>query len=150
MCAKCLQACVDYVVLVLHFRVCVCVCVCVRVCVVCVYEAPGLPPQSVTITVHDSHSMTVTWMPPSSEHNGVIIGYNVNVTLAYSLLLPVQYFTNSTSFHLEGLTPHSTYHVEVAAVTVAIGPYSEYVYAIIPEDGELLFNIVPNINFYRL
>ena len=82
--------------------------------------------------------MMITWMPLSSEHNGVIIGYNVNITLAYMDSAPVQHFTNSTSLYVIGLVPYSTYHIEVAAVTVAVGPYSNYVYAITPESGKLV------------
>jgi len=98
--------------------------------------APGLPPESVTVQVHDSVSMTVTWSPPSFELNGVITGYNVNVTLAHSD--PLQYYTNSTSINLNDLTPYSAYHVEVAAVSIAVGPYSDFVYALTPESGKLL------------
>ena len=85
--------------------------------------------------------MTVTWLPPSLEHNGVITGYNINVTLAHSDTL--QYFTNSTSIYLNDLIPYSAYHVEVAAVTIAVGPYSDFVYALTPEMGKcLLFQML--------
>ena len=99
------------------------------------YPAPGLPPEGLSVEVNDAHSMTVSWSPPSSEQNGPITGFKVNLTLAYVDALPSQHFSNSTSIYFAELTPYSTYHIQVAAVTVAIGPYSDRIYAVIPEAG---------------
>lgn len=97
--------------------------------------APGLPPEDTRVEVHDAHSVTVSWSPPSSEQNGPITGYMVNLTQAYVNTLPTQHFSNSTSIYLDELKPYSTYHIQVAAVTIATGPYSDRVYTLIPEAG---------------
>lgn len=104
----------------------------------CIHTAPGLPPEDTRVQVHDAYSMRVSWRPPSSEQNGLIIGYTINLTLAYVDILPTQHFSNTTYIYLTGLIPHSTYHVQVAAVTVAVGPYSDLIYAIIPETGRCI------------
>ena len=53
--------------------------------------------------------------------------------------LVYQYTVNHTSILIEGLVSYSTYFTQVAAVTIASGPFSDLVYAVTPEAGMLYF-----------
>ena len=66
-------------------------------------------------------SLTLTWTQPDpSTWNGVIRYYIIQViqlSLAYNVSYP------TTSLSVTGLHPHTTYEIQVSAVTVAAGPY---------------------------
>jgi hypothetical protein len=83
----------------------------------------------------DAHTFNVSWNPPSSQRNGVIRNYLVNLTDAVEGL-DYQYLANQTSMTIRELVPHNTYFTQVAAVTIAPGPFSESVYAVTPETGK--------------
>ena len=84
------------------------------------------------------------WRPPNeSEWNGILRGYQLRYTRVDSTTtLPPSTNTwwgvnipqaNLTQYSLHGLQPSSLYCVQVAAMTVATGPYSHQVCATTPE-----------------
>ena len=99
------------------------------------YVAPSGPPQSVAVYVVSSTSVSISWNPPPViQQNGIIRTYSVilydpviNHTVIYSSL--------STSLNVSVLSPYTKYSVRVAAITVAIGPYSDYHNITTMEDG---------------
>ena len=85
----------------------------------------------------DSTSARVSWQPPPFEdRNGIISGYHVRViglnTPNNDVLPPV----NATMLLVEGLHPFYAYRFSVAAVTVAIGPFSTAVTQKLPEGSK--------------
>lgn len=104
------------------------------------YAAPAQPPEDVTVDVQNAHTLNVSWIPPTSQQNGMIRSYSVNITMADTGLLH-GYISNTTSILIGELVPYSVYFIEVAAVTVATGPYSEIIYAATPEAGKFIATI---------
>lgn len=88
-----------------------------------------------TVEVVDAHTLNVSWSPPSTQQNGVIRGYWVNLTVA-ATGLGRQYTANLTFIIIRELVAYSTYFIQVAAVTTAPGPFSDSVYAATPEAGK--------------
>ncbi len=100
-------------------------------------SAPAKAPEYVQVDVLDAHSMNIFWDPPTSHQNGIIRSYTVNISMNYREELSHQHSSNTTSILITDLIAYSTYFVQVAAVTVAEGPYSDSVYAATPEAGML-------------
>ena len=99
--------------------------------------APSSFPVNVSAEVIDSTTVMLRWKsPPSSDHNGVIRYYAVNLTELESAS-QFQQTVDTSPMVVSSLHPFYTYEVEVAAVTVAVGPYSLPVSFQLPEDGEL-------------
>ena len=100
--------------------------------------APSSPPRLLVITAMNSHSINISWNPPPmNKVNGIIQYYFLNITVvetSHSL-----YFkTSDTSVSLNDVHPHYTYTVVVAAVTIAIGPFSTEQSITTPQDGNYL------------
>lgn len=73
--------------------------------------------------------------PPPEDRNGPITNYLINVTVVDSGET-YDINTTMTTFRLNLLTPFTTYHFTIAASTeVGIGPFSEVVTLLTPEDG---------------
>ncbi|XP_078265882.1 roundabout homolog 2 [Rhinoraja longicauda] len=94
-------------------------------------EAPGAPPQSVTVLTvgnHNSTSISVSWDPPPSEQqNGILLEYKI-----WCLGNATRFHINRTvdaavrSLVIGGLLPGVQYRVQVAASTSAgVGVKSE-------------------------
>ena len=98
--------------------------------------APSTSPRSIFLDSVNSTSINTTWEPPLvPEQNGVIREYRINLTetntgtvLHFNSPEPFQMFTE--------LHPYYTYEIVVAAVTVAVGPYSIPVQITTPEDSK--------------
>ena len=69
------------------------------------------------------------------EQNGFIRSYKLNITEAETGQ-HIQLTTNSTTITAGGLHPYFNYHISVAAVTVAVGPYTEIYSLQTPQDGK--------------
>ena len=101
--------------------------------------APITSPQSLSVTVIDSVSISVTWSIPQpiSDHNGIIRSYSIKVTAIGDINSEVFLFgSQSTSFNTSVLSPFATYSVQVAAVTVATGPFTTSYSVTTQEDGK--------------
>ena len=105
-----------------------------QVTVLCLCAAPARPPEDVVVDVLGAHTLNVSWLPPSSQQNGVIRSYSVNMTQA-NTQQDYQHSTNNTSIIIDHLLPYTAYFIQVAAVTVSAGPFSETLYAATPEAG---------------
>lgn len=95
-------------------------------------EAPAHSPEDVVVGVLDAHTLNVSWLPPSSQQNGVIRSYYVNLTQA-NTQQDYQHVTNNTFIIISNLLPYTAYFIRVTAVTVLPGPFSETAYAATPE-----------------
>ena len=82
-----------------------------------------------------STSFVLSWSPPpTSQQNGIIREYTVNITeiqTGISIILN----STSTSVSVLSLHPYYTYECRVSAYTVGSGPYSEVFTITTPEDG---------------
>ena len=84
----------------------------------------------------DPRMIQINWsLPLPEERNGIIEMYVVNMTAAETGQ-HIQLTTNNTTITAEGLHPYFKYHISVAAVTIAIGPYSEIYSLQTPQDGK--------------
>ena len=71
---------------------------------------------------------------PPADHNGIIRYYAVNLTET-DTGVQFQIESETTAKIISSLHPSYIYEVVVAAVTIAIGPYSVSVTFGLPEDG---------------
>lgn len=101
------------------------------------YTAPSASPSSVMSTVINSTAITVSWSPLNqSATNGVIRHYKVSITNAVTESEEVL-TTTTPNLTITMLTPFTQYSVRVAAFTIGSGPYSNPIYVMTAEDGEL-------------
>lgn len=104
--------------------------------------APSSSPVNISAEIIDSSTVILKWhSPPSSDHNGVIRHYAVNLNELDSAS-QLQQTVDASPMVVSSLHPYYTYEVELAAVTIAVGPYSLPVSFQLPEDGELHVRIV--------
>lgn len=81
--------------------------------------------------------MEVSWKyPEPHNHNGIIRNFVVQIK---DMENNETRLLNTTSIQLlvSDLHPYSTYYISVAAVTVAIGPYSNEISVNTLQDGKL-------------
>ena len=88
----------------------------------------------------------INWSEPlPEEQNGIIQSYLVNITVAETGQ-HIQLTTNNTTITAENLHPYYNYHISVAAVTIAAGPYTELHSLLTPQDGEMVY--LHHLTFY--
>lgn len=97
--------------------------------------APSTAPMSVTVTSITSTSFLFSWIdPPPVDHNGLIRNYTIVISELNTGNV-VQLVSQTTSQVFDSLHPDYNYSVEVAAVTVATGPFSPALTVSTLEDG---------------
>ena len=102
----------------------------------CIYAAPSGPPQSVSASALDPRIIQINWSQPlPEEQNGIIRSYLINITVAETGQY-IQLTTNKTTITAGGLHPYYNYHISVAAVTIARGPYTKVYSLQTPQDGK--------------
>ena len=115
----------------------------VRICYhfVCSYSSilsavPSGTPVDVRVAAVTSRSIRVVWSPPlTDQQNGLILHYVVVVVAAQTRsTITLNVSSNSTS--IPDLHPSYSYSIEVAAVTISVGPFSRSVSITTPDDGE--------------
>ena len=128
---------------------CVYDCLCVRLYVcVHVYTTPPLthvhtvptaPPQNFNIITINSTSLTFSWAPPpSSQQNGNIVGYSLQLLEVDTDERFNYTVTSQTVFTALSLHPYYSYVCTLAAYTEAgVGPYTEAITQRTLEDGEI-------------
>ena len=84
--------------------------------------APGGPPQSLTLTLINSTTLTLSWLPvPELLQNGIIANYTVGCNLSTPQLVPVDDTLEMTQsrymYNISGLIPGSIYSCYVFAIT---------------------------------
>ena len=108
--------------------------------------APSAPPEELVAGNVSSTSFVLSWSPPpTSQQNGIIRQYTINVTevqTGTSIILN----STSTSVSVLSLHPYYTYECVVSAYTVGSGPYSEVITITTSEDGMLIFNFICLLN----
>ena len=112
-------------------------------------SAPSRQPQNVQLSALSSTSILITWSPPPvDDQNGVITGYLINLTEADTGTV-LHMTSRTTSLTATSLHPYYMYEVVVAAVTVAVGPYSQPAQITTPEDSKsFTFDLRPQQYIY--
>ena len=88
-------------------------------------EVPSAPPQSLTGIAVSSTVVMLTWSPPPLiDINGIIRYYVVKIMERETSLM---WITEATDSHINitSLQPYHNYEFEVAAHTIATGPYTD-------------------------
>lgn len=98
--------------------------------------APSSPPLNFIVRADTSRSLFFSWDPPLPEHqNGIIRHYVINITSidgSFNVSTP----TTQTNYTvLAPIRPFITYICNIAAETVAVGPVSEDISILTPQDG---------------
>ncbi len=85
-----------------------------------VNTAPSQPPQQIRVSNIGPKYATVNWEPPEQQHrNGIITSYRINL----NNIISISDIYTTSRFYMT-LRPYHRYSVSIAAVTIAIGPYS--------------------------
>ena len=93
--------------------------------------APTSPPYNVTAEVIDSTSIFLMWLPPPTK-NGIKREYLINLEEIESRKL-LERASFSESITVFSLHPYYTYRVQIAAKTIATGPFSKELLLMTPE-----------------
>ena len=102
------------------------------------FPAPNAAPEALVAVNVSSTSIVLSWSPPpTSQQNGIIREYTVNITEVETASLTVLSST-TTSLLVPSLHPYYTYECAVSAYTVDNGPYSEVLTVTTSEDGTFL------------
>ena len=89
-----------------------------------------------TATSVTSTGFLLSWVsPPPEDQNGVIRNYTISLVELTTGRM-VQLVSQSTTQLFDSLQPYYNYSVQVAAVTVAPGPFSSLFVVTTLEDGE--------------
>ena len=89
------------------------------------YEAPSAPPQSLSGIAVSSTVVTLTWSsPPLIDINGIIRNYVIRIRETETSRMWILQATNSY-INITSLHPYYNYECEVAAHTIATGPYTD-------------------------
>ena len=98
--------------------------------------APSGPPEALSAIALGPRVIQIRWNQPLPEkQNGFIQSYIVNITMSETGQ-DIQLTTNNTTVTAEGLHPYYNYHISVAAVTIARGPYTKVYSLQTPQDGK--------------
>ncbi|RZC39870.1 roundabout -like 2 [Asbolus verrucosus] len=87
-------------------------------------DVPSAPPDSITAGVFNDTAGWVRWSPPPPQHhNGLIIGYKIQIK--GSIVRSLTMNASTTSVLISNLTTGGSYNARIAALTQAgQGPYS--------------------------
>ena len=109
--------------------------------------APTGPPQSVEVVVINSTSVKMTWSSPlEQDTNGILRHFVINITKNTGGTQLVTLSAEHLSFTARDLQPYTSYYISIAAVTVAIGPFSGEITVEMPEAGELKYLCILSMN----
>ena len=120
---------------------CMCVCACLHhsTSSTHVHTVPTAPPQNFHVITINSTSLTFSWAPPpSSQQNGNIVGYSLQLLEVDTDERFNYTVTSRTVFTALSLHPYYSYVCTSAAYTEAgVGPYTEAITQRTLEDGEI-------------
>ena len=98
--------------------------------------APSGVPRNVVAVALTSRSIRVTWEAPEEDRqNGVIQRYMIMV-MVQQTRTSISLNTTATSITIPDLHPAYDHSIEVAAVTISVGPYSAAISLVTPDDGK--------------
>lgn len=108
---------------------------------------PSGLPLNVTAAILTTRSIQVVWEPPLTDlQNGIIQYYLVMVLVQQTGLSLSINASTTTSITIPDLHPAYVYSIEVAAVTVSVGPYSAPISITTPDDSKCAHkNVVSGI-----
>lgn len=100
------------------------------------HSVPSESPDVISSTAIDSTTIEMVWTePPVDTHNGIILSYNIILTVA-NTMDTFSINATSTSVNITGLHPFYVYSLRVAGMTRhGTGPYSDDVSVTTLEDG---------------
>ena len=105
----------------------------------CICTAPTASPSNISLGMVESTSISISWQPPSLEHqNGIIRKYILAVTeieTSKKFNLTVASYNTSTTIY--SLHPYYTYQIYVFASTVATSPPSQLTTVQTAQDSKL-------------
>ena len=102
-------------------------------------SAPSEAPPNLSGHAVNSTTIALMWDAIALENqNGILRHYLVSVLELETGETDV-YTAGATQLNISGLHPYYTYTCMVAAVTIRIGPFSQSVSIITPQDGDLYF-----------
>lgn len=101
------------------------------------HAVPTGAPENISISAVTSTSAIISWTPPSYEQqNGIIVGYNINVTDTKSGEV-FSFVTFETWVAADALVPYTIYSIVIEAfTTVGNGPHTATYTFKTSEDGE--------------
>ena len=92
---------------------------------------------NVMVSSISSTGFLLFWLDPPPEHqNGVICNYSI-ILQELNTDNHIQLVSQTADQRFDSLHPHYNYSIQVAAVTVAVGPYSPQFYVTTLSDGGL-------------
>lgn len=116
----------------------------------CTLESSEVP-QDITVSALSSSNAILQWKPPPAEHqNGIVVSYSVRVSSMDTADEEIEFSVNDTSAVVSALHPFYSYRFAVAAVTVAVGPFSNPVTLQMPESGTKDFCLSINSVFIEV
>ena len=90
------------------------------------FTAPTAPPTNLRVISIESHSLSLSWEPPSAENrNGFIRLYHIRLK-EVETEDEIYVLSNITQVTVNNLHPFYTYNCSVAPETVSLGPFSEH------------------------
>ncbi len=108
------------------------------------YTAPASPPGSLSGSSHGSNALSLSWRSVSPiDINGRLNCYEIDI-MEVETGRQFQTTSSSTGKTIVSLHPYYVYKCRVAAVTIARGPYTQYINIRTDESGELLRNYILN------
>lgn len=89
---------------------------------------PSSPPIALKLNSTSAYDINVTWRPPPNDTlNGILRNFTVEWRLNGGIHLGTKNLSGSERYHwLANLEPFTEYDVRIAAVTVAVGPFSNW------------------------
>ena len=78
----------------------------------------------------------MSWSPPTIAVNGIIREYSIIIEDTRTAGELESYIALGTSINITNLHPYTNYSCRVAAITVAIGPFSPSVNITTDQDGK--------------
>ena len=112
-------------------------------------SAPSEAPPNLSGYAVNSTTIALMWDAIALENqNGLLRHYLVSVLELDTGEIDM-YTAGATQLNISGLHPYYTYNCVVAAVTIRIGPFSQSVSIITPQDGDLKIIFVDVTDFTR-
>ena len=109
-----------------------------HICIYTSYTVPSTPPQDLSGIAQSSTFLTFIWSPPPSiDINGIIQYYVVMVSEQETGRF-WSFFAIDTNINLASLHPFFNYECQVAAFTIASGPFTSNVIVQTLEAGKFL------------
>lgn len=105
-----------------------------------IHAVPGAPPTVTNIRSNSFESILIEWEPPSEKIFGIIRSYTIRYMNNELQNAPFGFRRNisntSRQFVFDGLLQFTNYSVEIAAVTVGEGVFSDPLFTRTDQDGE--------------